>query len=155
MRSCSSRFRGRLLRLNHLARSCAMSAVFLELRAFFGAWRRCLLSSIPYRKDGRLAPFRAQCITNCYEVTLREEMLQDRNSDCLTIISVLLCFQDYVFFLSNPLKKSKLLLSLCNSHLLPVLLPSRFNSSATSNPQSRVIPFSLALAPPSASNVTT
>lgn len=61
-------------------------------------------------------------------------------------------FQTFLF--NNPLKKSKLLLSLCNSHLFPVGLSSQPNSSATSKPQSAVIPLILALTPPSCSNVT-
>ena len=60
----------------------------------------------------------------------------------------------YVFLLSSPLRKSKLLLSLCNSQTFPVGLSSQPNSSARRRPQSVVIPFILTLAPPSCSNVT-
>ena len=60
----------------------------------------------------------------------------------------------HTFRFSNPLKKSKLLLSLCSSHFLPVALSSHPSSSATNNPQSLVIPLILALAPASVSSVT-
>jgi hypothetical protein len=58
------------------------------------------------------------------------------------------------FLLTNPRKKSKLLLSLCSVHTLPVPRSSQPNSSATSKPQSRVMPLIRARTPPSASSVT-
>ena len=60
----------------------------------------------------------------------------------------------YAFVLNNPLKKSKLLLSLCSSHTFPVGRSSHPNSSACNKPQFLVIPLIRALAPPSCSNVT-
>ena len=58
------------------------------------------------------------------------------------------------FLFNNPLKKSKLLLSLCSCTSLPVPLSSHPSSSATRRPQSRVIPLILARVPPSVSMVT-
>src|SRR2546429_6420384 len=61
-------------------------------------------------------------------------------------------FQSFLF--NSPLKKSKLLLSLCNCHIFPVGRSSQPNSSATNIPKSLVIPLIFAFTPPSASSVT-
>jgi hypothetical protein len=60
----------------------------------------------------------------------------------------------HTFLFTRPLKRSKLLLSLCNSHTFPVALSCQSTSAALNKPQSVVIPSILALAPPSSSSVT-